>query len=360
MWRPRGPVALALTTSVVAVLSLVACGEPASLGGDPPPAYEGCGVPGSGIVVGGVGQARADTPATPVRRVVLMGGGSEDDAAMELFLEAAGGGDVLVMRASGSVTSYPSYFDTGLSPSPAPATALTVRTDEPGAAADPVVFCHLERADAVWLAGGNQWNYLGLWPDTVRGALAGLTARGVPVGGTSAGSMSLGEGAFDAEYGGITSADALADPLAPEVSVSYPRFAVPELEGVLVDSHFADRDREGRLLAFLGRFLTEQSRTSVVGLGLDERVAFVVEAGRYTVSTDEDGAAWLYEVRAPVTLTAGEPLDLGDVRVARLPAGREGEWPFDFDGPGVGALVVEDGVVRRIASAAPTGQGGGR
>ena len=45
--------------------------------------------------------------------ICLMGGAAEDDNAMKWFLERANGGDVLVIRASGS-DGYNDYFYTDL------------------------------------------------------------------------------------------------------------------------------------------------------------------------------------------------------------------------------------------------------
>ena len=93
-----------------------------------------------------------------------MGGGSESDEAATLFVEGAAGGDIVILRASGSLTSYPNYFMTSLSPAVPPASAVTVLTGNPGAGGDPAALCWLEGAEAVWLAGGSQWDYLGGWP----------------------------------------------------------------------------------------------------------------------------------------------------------------------------------------------------
>ncbi len=310
----------------------------------PPEPADRCPAPGAGVSVGGSFR-EGDTPATPTRRLVLMGGGPEDDAAATLFAEAAGGGDVVVLRATGSLTSYPDYFSSGLSPSPRPASVVTVRTDTPGAGADPAVLCHLRRAEAVWLAGGDQWSYLGGWPAALGDTLAALTARGRALGGTSAGAMSLGEAAFDARHGSVTSPEALADPLRSLVSLSFPSFFQPELSGTLVESHFTERDREGRLLVFLARFLTEKVRSAVVGIALDEGVALVLQGGSYRVLGPAGRGAWLYRVTGPAGLQAGAPLELSGIRRVRLEPGSQGGWPFDFDAAGGQALQVRGGVV---------------
>jgi cyanophycinase-like exopeptidase len=275
-----------------------------------------------------------------------MGGGAEDDLASRSFVESAGGGDIVILRASGSLTSYPSYFSLTLSPNPPSASVVTLLTNIPGQGADPAVLCWLSRAEAVWLAGGHQWDYLGLWPLELHRALAEVSERGGAVGGTSAGAVALGEAAFDAQFGTVTSETALENPLGAVVSISYPSFAQPELSGVLVDSHFRQRSREGRMLAFLARFMSERSHSSVLGIGLDERVAVILENDSLEVSTQGQDGAWFYELRAPVSLTPGTPLNLSDLRRIKLGAGSHVPWPLDFDSLDAEQIHVDDGVVK--------------
>ena len=275
-----------------------------------------------------------------------MGGGGEDDSAARQFAEAANGGDIVILRATGSLSSYPQYFSVTLEPDPVPATVVTVRTTRPEAGGDEAVLCRVDRAEALWLAGGNQWHYLGRWPDTLHAALAAATVRGAALGGTSAGAVSLGEAAFDAQFGTVTSPEALADPLRREVSIAMPAFAQPELDATLVDSHFTERGREGRLLVFLARFLAARGEGPVVGMGLDEGVALVIEDGTYTVSSEGTGSAWLYEVSGPAQLAAGGPLTLHGIRRVLLRSGSTGAWPFDFaNAADARALSVLEGVV---------------
>jgi hypothetical protein len=168
------------------------------------------------------------------------------------------------------------------------------------------------------------------------------------VGGTSAGAVSLGEAAFDAQFGTVTSAEALADPLRPEVSVSYPSIAQPELMGVLVDSHFQDRGREGRLLAFLARFLQDKGRDQVVGVGLDEGVAMVIQGSTFQIFAPAGQSAWIYRATGPAVLQAGMPLGLSGIQRVRLDHGAQGAWPLDFGALVTTELQVVDGVVTQV------------
>ena len=62
------------------IAALAACAEPAptTLPDDP---VNRCSPAGSGLDIGGFAGNAGDAEATPVRRLVLMGGGPEDDAA---------------------------------------------------------------------------------------------------------------------------------------------------------------------------------------------------------------------------------------------------------------------------------------
>ena len=322
--------------------AIAACGATGSGPDDDVAAV--CPAATAGVEVGGFAP-EAEASPVPERVVVIMGGSREDDGAARRFVEAAAGGDVLVLRASGSLTSYPTYFRDELAPVPAPNSVETVRTTDPRAAAQAAVLCRIANAEAIWLAGGNQADYLLGWPPAVRAALAAARDRGVAIGGTSAGAVSLGEAAFDAAEGSVTSAEALANPMRSDVSLSYPSWSQPELAGVYVDSHFMDRGREGRLLAFLARFLHDRPAGRVVGVGLDERVALVIEGGTWTVHGPAGQAAWVYEATGPSSVPAAEPLDLAGVRRIELTGGATGAWPIDADAHGPDTLAVADGVL---------------
>lgn len=320
----------------LALLVLAACNPPVDNGGDDddddvvppaPPAPSGpCDALPAGVAFGARGeldQARAESAG----RVVLMGGGIEVDRGSVLFLEGANGGDVLVLRASGSTESYTSYFadDLGVTTS----SVTTLLLDDPALAGDPAVLCRVDGAEAIWLAGGDQADYLVRWPDALRDALARAVDDGVTVGGTSAGAMSLSALAFDALNGSVTSEEALANPNDELVRVSPSPFAPDAMAGTLVDTHFVARDREGRLLAFLDRALVDGAER-VIGVGLDESgTALVIDGSSFTFLADDGGTAFLYEAIGPEEREEGA-LDLVGVKRVRFVDGDTGAWPIGF------------------------------
>ncbi len=295
-----------------------------------------------GVVAGSVG---ALNPAVGPgrRRIVLMGGGPEVDRASILFAQSASGGDVLVLRATGSVDSYTSYFAAELAIVPPPASVTTWRIDDVADADDDAVLCGVAGAEALWLAGGDQSDYLIAWPDALHAAIAGTGPRGAAIGGTSAGAMSWSGLAFDAHAGGTTSAEALAAPDADAVSVTFSPFAAAELADTLVDTHFVARDREGRMLSFLGRAIVEGMADAPRGLGLDEGAAIVIEGDAFRVLADDGATVRVYEAAGPAAIDG--PLDLAAARRVILADGDEGAWPIDLDAFSIATLSVSDGVI---------------
>jgi len=256
-------------------------------------------------------EADVETPGKA--GVVLMGGGKDVAEAFAWMIERSGGGDFLILRAAGTPAYNSFVLQQGKANS---AATLILRTRE--ASSDPFVLERIRQAEAIFLAGGDQWNYIRLWKGTpLAAALQQRLRQGVPIGGTSAGLAVLGEHYFSAENDTVTSAEALADPFHSKVTLGSGFLKVPHLEGLITDSHFMARNREGRLLAWMARL-------NARGLGIDEATAVLLEpngAGRVVGRS----RAHFYAA-FPATCRAGEPLEVLAVRVLRVNAGDR----FDF------------------------------
>ncbi len=299
-----------------------------------------CAAPGDGLALE---ETAAFTPGgSPAPLVVLMGGSTEVDGAAARFAEAAHGGDLLVLRATGSTSSYTAWFADELAMNQRPAAVATVLIDDPAHGADDAVLCRVARADAVWLAGGDQSDYLVRWPDALHQSLARAVARGIAIGGSSAGAMSLSALTFDAARGGVDSVEALAAPLDDAVSLSPSPFSPAPLAGLLVDTHFDARDRLGRLIAFVARAAHEGS--PLFGLGVDEQTAVVVEGD--TVEVAGLGDAWLVALAGEVALVEGAALD---ATASVAPLSLQEQWPpaTGADAAGASTVIVTDGVIDR-------------
>lgn len=207
--------------------------------------------------------------------VCLMGGASEHDGAMQWFLDRAQGGDVVVLRASGS-DGYNDYMYTDLG---GINSVETIVFNDPGAAFEPYVHQVIQNAEAIWLAGGDQWDYVSYWQDTPIDSLVrqAVNERSVAIGGTSAGMAVLGGVRFTAQYGTITTAQALSDPFATTLTLSdAPFFQVPGLGSVITDTHYDSPDRRGRHLTFLARYLHDSGVEDIKGIACNEYTAVCI------------------------------------------------------------------------------------
>jgi cyanophycinase len=229
-----------------------------------------------------IGDIHAATPEKTRGGLMLMGGGTEVDAAFAWLVAHAGHGHMVILRASGDdeLQKY-IYRDVGKV-----ASVQTLIFHDRTQASDPRVLDIVRHADGIFIAGGDQANYVRFWKGTPLNALIDAHVReGKPVGGTSAGLAILGRYSYGALDGGsITSPEALADPLGPAVTLVDDFLHLPPLYGsqVITDSHFDTRERLGRLLAFMANLAKTQHTASIVGLGIDENTALCI---------DEDGQA---------------------------------------------------------------------
>lgn len=216
--------------------------------------------------------------------ICMMGGASENDNAMIWFLNKANGGDVVVLRASGS-DGYNDYFYTDLGVTINSVTTFVIANE--AGATDSYVLEKVANAEAIWFAGGDQYDYVSYFKDNeMEDALNYFinTKHGV-IGGTSAGMAILGGGYFSAENGTVTNAQALSNPYHNRMTLGYNDFLnIPFLEHVITDTHYDDPDRRARHATFLARYATDNGLAS-----------FGIACNEYTaVCINEFGEAYVY------------------------------------------------------------------
>ncbi len=221
-----------------------------------------------------------DLVTEPHGGIVLMGGATENDNAMRWFLERADGGDIVVIRTSGN-DGYNAYLYQQLGVSVN--SVETIVFHDPRAAWDTDVIVSIEKAEAIWIAGGDQSEYIDYWRDTpVVGVITDRVRRqNLVVGGTSAGMALLGSHYFTAQNGTIRSDDALANPYDDRITLSdHPFVQLPWLEDVITDTHYDNPDRRGRHMTFMARWLTDE-RVALKGLASEEFTAICIDTLGY-------------------------------------------------------------------------------
>ncbi|NNE55125.1 MAG: type 1 glutamine amidotransferase-like domain-containing protein [Flavobacteriales bacterium] len=217
----------------------------------------------------------ANVNVTPERGTLLAGGAGDNDDAMTWFLERANGGDVVVIRASGS-DGYNNYLFSSLGVEVN--SVETIVWNDSSASTDEYVLGQLANAEAIWIAGGDQWDYVSYWKDNaVEDVLNMHIAEKGLIGGTSAGMAILGGSYFNAMNGTVYSDESLEDPYNNWLHLGHGDFLeTPFLSNVITDTHYDDPDRRGRHVTFLARMFQDEG-IYPLGIACDEYSAVCVD-----------------------------------------------------------------------------------
>jgi cyanophycinase-like exopeptidase len=257
---------------------------------------------------------------TATRFGILFEGGCTDvDTAYQWMCEKANGGDFLVIRASGTADYNPYIY--GLCPSLNSVATLGIY-DRTGAE-QPFVKDTILKAEALFIAGGNQAQYVRFYQNTpVAEAIDTLASRGVPIGGTSAGNAVLAQFGYSALTGSVTSAQALANPFTPLITIEDGLFNLsPLLLDKITDDHFVTRNRMGRLNAFMARIIQDGDASQVSGIASNEQTAFLMEPDGSGTVAGTSNVYFLKTPGPPEICQPNTPLTFDNIAVYRIGAG---------------------------------------
>ena len=213
------------------------------------------------------GALRAVGGAGPV---MIIGGAEDrfrDKVILGTFADLAGGaeGSIVVISTASSLGDAATQAYRELFLGLGTGAVTGIRPEEREEADDPAVVSTLSQATGVFLTGGNQSRLTQVVAGTRLGdAISNAHDRGVVLAGTSAGASALASHMVAFGRPGPT-------PKHRMVTLAAGLGIVP---GVVIDQHFEERGRIGRLLA-----LVAQS-PSLLGIGIDEDTCAVVTADR--------------------------------------------------------------------------------
>ena len=257
--------------------------------------------------------------------LVLQGGGDDVDENYIQMGARGGGGDFVVLRATGD-DDYQAYIY-GLCHCDSVETLIV---DNRAAAFDPYVVETVRNAEALFIAGGDQANYVRFWKGTpLEDAINFVVAKPAPIAGTSAGMAILGEFSYSAMTPeSLTSATALADPYAADVTLERDFLVVPGLAGIITDQHLQERDRIGRTVALLARLLQDHWTKDARAIAADRETAVHIDpatgvAQVFATSKDHPTpfAYFMSANRLPERCEPGQPLTFSNIDVYRLEPG---------------------------------------
>jgi cyanophycinase len=266
--------------------------------------------------------------------VMVIGGAEDrfrDKVILSTFAELAGGphGHVLVISTASSLgdmateTYRELFLGLGIE------RVSGIRPEEREAANDPQAVGLAGEATGIFLTGGNQSKLTQVVGGTRLGdALFNAHDRGVALAGTSAGASALASHMVAFGKPGPTPKNRMVH-LAAGLGI---------IQGVVIDQHFEQRGRIGRLLA-----LVAQS-PSLLGIGVDEDTCAVITADRVLHAIGR-GAVTLVDgshVRTDAYAGKGyRPLMVSGAILHSLPSG----YRFDLRGRVLltGPDALEDG-----------------
>lgn len=249
--------------------------------------------------------------------VLLMGGGSDVDSAFSnrVVGHVGSNADVVVLRTSGS-DGYNSYLQ-GLM---AADSVTTLIVDTRNKANENYVDWVIRSAEFVFVAGGDQSDYLNQWSGTkVQSALQHVFDKGGVIGGTSAGMALMADSVYDPDgILGAISEEVVTDFCHETLNFSNGILSIPMLNNALTDTHFAERDRMGRTVVSLA-----QHSTNHFAIAADENTSLFVTSNNSGVA---DGSGSIYVFRETAltqrqVLSCGSPVRYNDVQRIRLNSG---------------------------------------
>src|SRR4051794_7586596 len=224
------------------------------------------------------------------RRGALMAiGGAEDKlgrrTVLRTFVSLAGGPDARIAVIPSASSLGPEIVDVydALFRKLGAREVVAVRPETREQAEDPALVGLLDDVSGIFMTGGNQLKLSAIVAGTAFGeAIKAAHRRGVVVGGTSAGASIQSSHMVAFGTGGST----------PKQRMTQLAGGLGLVEDVVIDQHFAQRNRYGRLL-----MLVAQS-PGLLGIGVDEDTGAVI--------TEEDGTQLLRVVgRGVVTIFDG-------------------------------------------------------
>ncbi len=206
--------------------------------------------------------------------VCAIGGGSENyndwsDAPYSWIVQKADSGKIIIIDVTDATNWLPTYFmslgaDTAYNKTIPNVTSANLQS----------TYDELITAKAIFIRGGNQWDYIRFWKGTkVDSAIQFVFNNGGVIAGTSAGAAVLGDVDFSAQSGSVYPDEAFQNPFYSRMR--FENDFLKLVPDVLFDTHFIERGRHGRLIAMLYN-QHFNSGTDLIGVGIDDRTAICI------------------------------------------------------------------------------------
>ena len=208
--------------------------------------------------------------------ICAIGGGSEDyndwsDQPYGWIVEKSDSGKIIILSYDEGATNWlPDYF-TWLGTNTVYNKAITsIEQADLQSTYDELI-----TAKAIFLRGGDQWQYISKWRGTkTEDAILYVYEHGGVIAGTSAGAAVLGDVDFSAEHNTAIPRSALINPFGYSITLEDDFLnLVPD---VIFDTHFIERGRFGRIIPFIYNYHFTKG-VDLFGVGIDDRTAVCID-----------------------------------------------------------------------------------
>jgi cyanophycinase len=232
--------------------------------------------------------SNTDTKRTSL--ALMLGGGKNEKNGFKHFINAASGGDIVVISGKSNLNHRYTHDLWKM------ASEFNIKIDSveslsllnKNASDESFVLEKVRNAEAIFFTGGDQSKYIDRIQNTkLHKLLVDKINEGVAIAGTSAGLAIMGEFIFSANFGGIRSNTALSDPMNKRISIMSNFLNIPGTSNLITDTHFSNRNREGRLLSFMYRTQVDFNLSSIIGLGIDEQTSLTLFSNGMTMAQGE-------------------------------------------------------------------------
>ncbi|MEW6323561.1 MAG: cyanophycinase [Acidobacteriota bacterium] len=201
--------------------------------------------------------------------LVIVGGAMQDAAIVARFIDLAGGPDapIVVIPTAGDDDDYDQFWSGTRQFRQQGARQITVLHTRDRAVADTESFVEpIRRARGVFFTGGRQWRLADSYLHTrTHRELQALLDRGGVIGGSSAGATILG------------SFLVRGDTKGNETMIGDHVEGMAFLKHTAIDQHLLRRNRQFDLIEVI------EKHPTLLGIGIDEDTAIVVEGDRFQV-----------------------------------------------------------------------------
>jgi len=225
---------------------------------------------------------------------LLLGGGKNEIIGFSKFLSAANAGDILVISAKEELGQRYTHdlWNMAQESEIKIDSVETISFLNREAGQKEFVINKIKNAEAIFFTGGDQSKYI----NRIKGTLAHeeiikKIKIGTPLAGTSAGLAIMGEYIFSAKAGGLSSKYVLKNPHANEITIENDFFKSNTLKSLITDTHFMNRNRQGRLLGFMFRAQYDFSLKSLYAVGIDEQSSLLLTSD----SMSAQGGVYFYK-----------------------------------------------------------------